>query len=181
MAQRKAPPPRVEVTPAALSQVAIRYLNRRDASRQRLTTHLEDWIRRRGNPPDPAPARPLIRELVERYEASGVMNEQRLATNAVESLRARGQSSRAISYKLKQRGVETTAIDSALAVDRAQNKNAELEAATALVRKKRLGPFRPAAERAEKRQRDLAALARAGFDFETARRALGASSEDDEF
>ena len=45
---------------------------------------------------------------------------------------------------------------------------AEREAAWALARRRRLGPFRPA-ERASSRQRDLAAMARAGFGFGLAR------------
>jgi regulatory protein len=55
----------------------------------------------------------------------------------------------------------------------------ELEAARAYVRRRRLGPFRPEAERQPNRQRDLAALARTGFDHETAIRALGHGSDDE--
>ena len=40
----------------------------------------------------------------------------------------------------------------------------------------------PEAERAEKRRKDLAVLARAGFDFDICRRALGSGNvADDEF
>jgi regulatory protein len=47
------------------------------------------------------------------------------------------------------------------------------------VRRRRLGPHRPEAERQENRRRDLAALARQGFDHETAIRALGHGSDDE--
>jgi regulatory protein len=44
------------------------------------------------------------------------------------------------------------------------------------VRRRRLGPYRPQEERAARRQRDLGALARAGFSFDVARRALEISA-----
>ncbi len=48
----------------------------------------------------------------------------------------------------------------------------ELMAARAYVRRRRLGLHRPKDERTLRRQRDLAALGRAGFSYEIARRAL---------
>jgi regulatory protein len=61
----------------------------------------------------------------------------------------------------------------------ATSPRAELEAARAYVRRRRLGPHRPESERLENRRRDLAALARHGFDHETAVRALGYGGDDD--
>ena len=173
---------RIAVTSASLGEAALSYLNRRDASRAKLVQHLEQWVRRRGTPADPEPARPLILELASRYQASGLINDDRLAKNALDSLRARGASSRAIAYKLRARGVDASVIDATLAGERQKSQSAELDAARALVKKKRLGSRRPEADRAANRRRDLAALARAGFDFDTARRALGGNAEsDDEF
>jgi regulatory protein len=50
------------------------------------------------------------------------------------------------------------------------------------VRKRRLGPFRSAETRDEHRHKDLASLARQGFSFDIAKRALGpGESSDEEF
>lgn len=54
----------------------------------------------------------------------------------------------------------------------------DLAAAIKLARKRRLGPFRLPEKRAEMRAKDMAALARAGFDFDTARRVIDADSVD---
>jgi regulatory protein len=170
---------RIAVSSASLGEAALSYLNRRDASREKLVKHLEQWIRRRGTPEDPREARPLIQELASRYQASGLINDDRLAKNALESLRARGASSRAIAFKLKARGVDASVIDSTLATEKRESRSAELDAACALVKKKRMGSLRPEAERAVNQRRDLAALARAGFDFDTARRALGPALDSD--
>ena len=50
----------------------------------------------------------------------------------------------------------------------------DLAAGLAFARRRRLGPFRPAAERPARRLKDLAALARQGFDVELARRVIDA-------
>jgi regulatory protein len=172
---------RIAVSAASLGEVALSYLNRRDASREKLVQHLEQWIRRRGAPADPVEARPLIEDLAARYQASGLINDDRLAQNALASLRARGASSRAIAHKLRARGVQSSVIDATLSAEKRESRSAELDAACALVKKRRLGSLRPDAERAANRRRDLATLARAGFDFDTARRALGVGADEDEF
>jgi len=46
-------------------------------------------------------------------------------------------------------------------------------------RRRRLGPYRMPEVRAERRDKDLAALARAGFDYDTARRVIEAETLDD--
>jgi regulatory protein len=50
----------------------------------------------------------------------------------------------------------------------------ELAAACALVRRRRLGPYRAPGKRVDCRQKDLASLARAGFSLALARRVLKA-------
>ena len=54
---------------------------------------------------------------------------------------------------------------------------AELEAARALARRRRLGPWRGPAERAARREKDLAALARAGFGLDLARQVIDADED----
>ena len=180
MAARRARP--VEVNAATLAAAALAYLNRTDASRARLARHLTTWAERKGEPGAGALARPLIDELLQRYQASGLIDDDRLAANAVRGLRARGGSRRAIAFKLKARGIPATAITTALAAEGNESGDPDLLAALAFARKRRLGQHRPEAERAQNRRRDLAALARAGFDFDTAARALGGiSGEDDDF
>jgi regulatory protein len=113
--------------------------------------------------------------LLERYRSSGLVDDERFARNLSEQLQRRGKSRRAIVEKLRVRGIAATVVDGVVPKS-AQN---ELEAARALVKRRRLGPFRPEEQRLENRRRDLAALARAGFDHGTAVRALGYGRDDD--
>jgi regulatory protein len=113
--------------------------------------------------------------LLERYRASGLIDDERFARNLSERLQSRGASRRAIMEKLRVRGIGATVVEGVVP----KSSENELVAARALVKRRRLGPFRPEAERLENRRRDLAALARAGFDHGTAVRALGYGGEDD--
>lgn len=55
-----------------------------------------------------------------------------------------------------------------------EHADPELAAATTYARRRRLGPWGPAATRAERRPRDLAALGRAGFGYQVARKVVEA-------
>lgn len=167
------------LTRQKLEQQALTYLNRFDVTASKLQQHLIQRARRLGGHPDAAR---WIGELVERYLGSGVLDDKRFATNLAARLSSRGKSARAISQKLAQRGVPGEVASELMATRKQTEPGAELEAAQAYVRKRRLGPYRSADKRAEFLHKDLASLARQGFSFEIARRALGpGASTDDEF
>jgi regulatory protein len=121
-------------------------------------------------------AGPVVATIVERCRAAGVLDDAAYAGQQAASLARRGQSRQAIRFRLAQKGVAAALIDEALA-GLAADGAGELAAACALVRRRRLGPFRPAASRAELRDRDLGVLARAGFGLDLARRVLSAPNE----
>lgn len=167
-----------------LDAAALRYLDRFDTSARNLRRVLLGYVKRaveeRG--PDAAPAgRQWVDELIARYQSSGLLDDARFAGSMASGLRRRGSSSRAIVQKLRARGVGDEVAAAALAgVDADAGRDAELGAARAFVRKRRIGPFRPESERAAHRRKDLGALARAGFGMDVARRALGSTGDDDD-
>ena len=55
-----------------------------------------------------------------------------------------------------------------------QGGNPEMTAALAYARRRRLGPYRPEAERADHRDKDMAALGRQGFAYDLVRRIIQA-------
>jgi regulatory protein len=167
-----------------LERAALRYLERFDSSaanlRRILLRHVHKVARERGkeaaeNGPD------LVDALLRRYVESGIVSDARFADVLAQGLRRRGSSSRAIMQKLRTRGVAEDVAHEALSlVDRDAEGSAELAAAKAYVRRRRLGVFRPAAERTTNRQKDLARLARAGFGYDIAKAALGTAENDDD-
>jgi regulatory protein len=177
---------RVKKTPEPLTrlkveQMALAYVNRFDCTATKLKRHLAERVRKQCGDEN---AEAWIAELVERYLSSGVLNDARFAKNLATQLTTRGKSSRMISQKLAMRGVPSEVAQDLMTARRQDEPNAELDAARAFARKRRLGPHRDPEKRAEYRQKDLAALARQGFSFDTAKKALGTlggEGGDDEF
>jgi regulatory protein len=168
------------LTRLKVEQMALAYVNRFDCTASKLTRHLTERVRKQGGDESAAA---WIGELVERYLASGVLNDARFAKNLATQLTTRGKSSRMISQKLAMRGVPSEVAHELMTARRQEEPRAELDAARAFARKRRLGQHREPEKRAEYRQKDLAALARQGFSFDTAKKALGteANGDDDEF
>jgi regulatory protein len=177
-AQGTAAKPAEPLTRFKLEQMALAYVNRFDCTASKLRRHLAERVRKQGGDEN---AEAWISELVERYLGSGVLNDARFAKNLASQLSTRGKSSRMISQKLAMRGVPSDVAQELMTSRRQDEPNAELDAARAFARKRRLGPHREPAQRAEHRQKDLAALARQGFSFDTAKKALGTQGGDDEF
>jgi regulatory protein len=81
-----------------------------------------------------------------------------------------------IGQKLRLKGVPPELVTREL--EKVSGELSELEAARIWARKKRLGPFRQNPdERSARRERDLAALARAGFSFGTAKAVIDGQRE----
>jgi len=169
---RKAPR---KVTPAYLQRAALAYLERYASSaenlRRVLRRKVEKRCRLRGD--DPAEFHEMIDEVVAKSLRSGLIDDTRYAEARVATLRRRGGSTRAIQAKLSAKGIDRSTIAAALEGDDSDEENA----AHALARRRKLGPFRPG-ERAPYRDKDLAALVRAGFRFDVARRVVDGESED---
>jgi regulatory protein len=165
------------LTKLKLEQMALSYVNRFDCTASKLEQHLTARVRKLGGC---EPAAQWIAELTARYSGSGVLDDARFAKNLASQLTRRGKSSRAISQKLATRGVPSDVANELMSARKRDEPGAELEAAQAYVRKRRLGPFRSAEKRDEYRHKDLASLARQGFSFDIAKRALGPGASNDE-
>lgn len=162
-----------KITAAYLDRAALHYLERYASSAENLRRVLhrkvEKRCRLRGE--DPADFALLVEAAMARVVEAGLVDDSRYAQGKVASLRRRGGSARLIGAKLAGKGVGREVIAAALQGDEGD----EGAAASAYARRRRLGPFRgerdPARDK-DLRRKDLAALARAGFGFDVARRVL---------
>ena len=161
-------PPR-PITTERLERSALAYLQRFASSKE----NLRRVLRRKLHTAD-AEARPVlaafIDTLVDRFESSGLLNDATYVEGRVASLRRQGASTRAIALKLRTKGVDRDQIAEGLEADAAT----DAEAAWAFARRRRLGPYRSAEARPEMRHRDMAAMGRGGFDYQTARGVIDA-------
>jgi regulatory protein len=173
------------VSRAALEGAALRYLERFDCSVARLRKVLNERVSKaaRAGAEGAAAAPAIVEELLARYQASGLIDDQRFAKNFAARQRDRGASRRMIEQKLRARGITSEQVEQVL--PRNESAQGELEAAQAFARRRRLGPNRKPETREAFRRKDLMALARAGFSYDVASRVIGNSSSgetsEDEF
>jgi regulatory protein len=161
---------------------ALSYLDKFDASTARLRRILTQFVNRyaRELGVDSSPHLRTVEETLTRYQQTGLLDDRRYSMSMAQSLVARGASRQAIKARLLARGIGKETVDDVLGT-LGSHAGSELEAARALVKKRKLGHYRAEAERRENYRRDLGVLARAGFDFDTAKRALalqGAADDD---
>ena len=105
-----------------------------------------------------------------------LLNDQAYAENRARSLHRSGASQKKIMSILINKGISKGDIASTISLLENEYFNRELMAAINYARKRRLGPYRLAEKRREKRDRDLASLARAGFQFNDAKSVIDAIS-----
>ena len=125
--------------------------------------------------------RQTIDAIVAKFVDAGVIDDQAFAQTKARALHRRGTSTRLTHQKLRLAGIDADTLDKAMAgldqeldTDPSQR---EWQAAVALARRRRLGPFRPK-DRADNRGRDLAVMARGGFDYQLAKKVIDAADPD---
>jgi len=118
-----------------------------------------------------------IDAVIDRLRRAGLLDDARHAETRAVSLIRRGDSRALIARRLRADGVDEDIVRAtldALASD-APGPDPDLSAAAVLARRRRLGPYRADPEdRAARRDRDLAALARKGFSARVARTVVDA-------
>lgn len=165
------------ITADYLRRAALYYLERYSAPavqlRRVLARKVAASCRHHGQ--EPAAFDTMLDDVVARCVASGLVDDRRFAEARAATLRRRGRSARAVAASLAAKGVARDL--AARASD--SNDEDELAAARKTARRKRLGPW-SRGDRAGGRQKDLAALARAGFTMTIARAVIDGAGDEGE-
>ncbi len=157
--------PLTPLTAADLDRFALRYVERYATTRGRLADYLKRKLRERGwngeAPPD-------LAALAQRMADLGYVNDLLFAESKAGAMGRRGLGARRVGQALRHAGIEECDLD---AVAPAMEASA-ISSALAFARRKRIGPFaREAAERPE-REKQLAAMLRAGHAFDLSRKII---------
>lgn len=166
------------ITPDYLRNVALYYLDRYNATKQSLRLVLMRRARKaaqENDTPDETQIKDWIEALIEDLSNLAVLDDRRFALTRARSLHDAGASRRLIATRLSQKGIGTEDIEAALEALQQENvgEDLALHAARTYVRKRRLGWMRPDIKtRDAYYERDLAILARRGFSYDVARKAL---------
>lgn len=158
-----------KITPARLKNIALYYLKRFETTsaglRQVLRKRINDYAYQ-NKEFDRSEAYGWVDEIISDFERYGYVNDERFAEMKIRDYAAAGKSMRYILGKLREKGVSEEMI---LRLSEEQAYDEE-DAALKLAKKKGIGRFRSEEQRAEYRQKDMAALARAGFSYDIAQK-----------
>jgi regulatory protein len=167
------------ITAKYLQNAATFYLERYPSTAEGLRRVLDRRVARAkmADAPIMENVQQAIAAIVARFVDAGVIDDKAFAQTKARALHRRGTSSRLTRQKLKLAGIDGDTLDKAMAgLDQELDtdpRQREWKAATALARRRRLGPFRDK-DRKDHRNRDLATMARAGFDYDLARKVIDA-------
>lgn len=167
-----------KISKQRLKNIALHYLKRFDSSvanlRFVLLRRINDYAYY--NPDfDKRLANEWIEEIISDFEKFGYLDDKRYCEIKIRNYVAAGKSYRYIQGKLKQKGVDLSLLDEYFS-DTDYNP---FDAALALAKKKKIGPFRIEEKRQEMRNKDLSALVRAGFDYDVACKVLNFIPEEE--
>lgn len=149
----------------------MRYVERFQTTRHRLVRYLETKLRQRGWQQDASP--PDVEAVADRMVGLGFVDDRAFADARTRGLVRRGMGPGRIRAALHASGV--AADDQAAVLD----GHDPVQSAIAFARRKRLGPFGPPLADPTSRQRQFAAMARAGHAPALVATILGASDEDE--
>lgn len=141
--------------------LAVHYLGRFATTEKRLADYLRRKIAERGWIGDEPPP---IERIVNRCAAAGYVDDRSFAESRSASLIRRGYGQRRVAQALHVAGISRDIADS-VALDR----DAAFQAAESYARRRRFGPFGDGPVDPAQRQRNFAAMIRAGHDFDLAR------------
>jgi regulatory protein len=174
------PPDAAALREAALAHLA-RFATTEAGLRRVLQRKVDRWVRaaeaegHADTAARAAAAKSEAAEVARRMVAQGAVDDAAFAASRARRLLRTGRSQRAALAHLRAKGVDAETAAAALP----GGEEAELDAALAFCRRRRLGPFaRDAAE--DTALKALGALARAGFTREVAGRALRMPADDAE-
>ena len=176
--RRKERRPPKKITPKYLNNVALWYLGRYASSAASLRRILMRRVHKScAHHGDDVPvATEMVDELVARFVASSLIDDRQYATARAATLHRRGLAARRIRGQLFAKGLTTDDIDAALNALAEISADPEKDAARAYARRRRIGPWGKPDGRAERREKELAAMGRAGFSWDLARRVVDAET-----
>lgn len=165
MARSRVHRPLSPLNESKLNELALRYVGKYATTRAKLRAYLSRKLRERGWSGESAPD---TEALAERFARAGYIDDAAYALGKSRALAARGYGKRRLVEKLHVAGVDEEN-------GRAAREHADAEALHAALRfaeRRKLGPFRRDELDPKEREREIAAMIRAGHPFAVAKAIL---------
>lgn len=169
-------PPRQPPKPlgaARLEELALAYAARFAVSAAKLADYLRRKLRERGWEDDSeGGGEPPVEAIVARFVAAGYVDDKAYARAKSGSMLRRGLGMRRVNQAMDMAGIAGEDREAARADPGTQRR-----AALAFARKRRLGPYGPTPADRAAREKQIAALLRAGHPLDSSRELVNAASE----
>lgn len=167
-----------KITKLRLKNIGLYYLKRFESS----VANLRGVLLRRVNDYayhnqefDKSEALLWIDEVLEEFQRLGYLDDKRYSEIKIRDYVSLGKAPRYIKGKMREKGIAEDVIENLL---EEQDYN-PFDAAMKLAKKRKLGPYREEEEdRRANRQKDMAKLVQAGFDYDTVVSVLGADLDE---
>jgi regulatory protein len=169
MRNRPRPTARAPLDRRRLEELALGYAARYATSTAKLASYMRRKLRERGWE---GTGEPPVEAIVARLEQAGYVDDGAYARIKAGGLLRRGYGARRIDQALSAAGIAEP-----LRVEARGEPAEHRAAALAMARKRRFGPFHPGALDRLARERQVAALLRAGHPLDSARRIVDAENE----
>ena len=165
--ERKEKRPPKPLDPRRLNDLALHYVARFSTSAAKMEDYLRRKLRERGWEGEDGPD---LSALTEKFVAAGYIDDEAYARAKSGALLRRGFGNRRIGQALSAAGIAEN-----IRADVRAGEAAERHAALALASKRRFGPFGSAELDRPARDKQIAAMLRAGHSFDTARSLVNAA------
>jgi regulatory protein len=173
-------PPAKTPTARRLRNIALHYLKRYPSSAANLKTVLRRRVVKLTltEPALRPEAFAQIDTLVTELIGQGAVNDLAFARGTAYAAAALRKPARKVRLKLAAKGVAKDVI--AQVIEETTSVESEFEAALAIARRRRLGPFRKTPRDRDTDRKDLGALVRAGVDFTVAKKVMAHEDKRDD-
>lgn len=161
-----------QITEKRLYNITLFYLSKYESSSEKVRQMLQRRLLKASQQGIEIPdeSQQWITKIVGQMQALGYINDKRYAENQVRILSRQGKSKSFIIQKLRQSG-----IDSEMVVALLEEAETDVQRAILWLKRQKKGGFRLKTADNETYRKDLLALGRQGFSFQTAKEALSES------
>ena len=169
----------LETTVEEMRDFSVTYIEKYAPSKQQLRTYLLKKYLKFGAPGvKKNEIKDLIDVVLSELEDTKYLNDKFYSNSKAKNLVQRGNSINKIRNYLMSKGIDQKFVKETLDKIKDENEDQDFFSALKVCKKRRIGPCRAEDNRPLFYKKDIAILARNGFDFDTSKRAMDLSKED---
>ena len=169
----------LEFTVSEIRDFSLKYIEKYAPSKQQLRTYLlKKYLKSGSTNMKKGNYQNLIDIVLSDLEQSKFINDQFYSESKAKNLIQRGSSINKIRSYLMSKGINDKFVKETLDKIKDENEDQDFFSALKVCKKRRIGPCRVEDNRPLFYKKDIAVLARNGFDFDTSKRVMDLSKEE---